>query len=366
MMGISLPQYSRKTWIVIIVVALVLLSFASVGVKSRFIKHKIAQGRAAGLNFPVEIEHPRKGPIVSVIRLVGNLQADEVVVLKPEISGKVVSLGFKEGQFVKAGAVLIELDPSIYKAQLAQAQASAKLSQQNFDRAVELKSKNVGSASAVDDAQAQLSNDKASVDLAQANLNKSTIVAPFDGRVGLRNVTVGDYVQPGDSLVTIVNDNPMKVDFHVPENVSSQVSAGQKVNVTVDGFPHEVFKGEVYAVDSVLDPEGRSLLVRAKVPNPSEKLRAGLFAQVNLILGEKLDALLLTEGALIPSADTFFVYVVDKDNKVVRKTVETGLREQGSVEIVSGLTEADQVVKSGQFKLYEGATVEVLPAHQQK
>ena len=360
----SLPRYSKTTWCVIVVVAMVLLSFSWVGFKSRLIKHKIAEAQALGLHFPVEVETPKRSNMTAAVQLVGNLLANEAVVLKPEIAGKVVSLVFQEGQPVQKGTPLLKLDAAIYAAQAAQAEASLKLSTQHYDRIKKLSAQNAISQSSVDEAAAKLANDRANVALSKANLAKCTIEAPFAGRVGVRDVTVGDYVQPGQALATIVADNPMKVEFHVPENVSAQVAMGQEIKLTIDAFPAQTFEGEVYAIDSVMDPEGRSILVRAKVPNPTGNLRAGLFAHVRLILGERTQALLLPEVALIPSADKFYVYVVNAENKIERKSVEVGLREKGEAEILNGLTEHDKVVQSGQFKLYEGAIVEVLDKQQ--
>lgn len=308
----------------------------------------------------VEAVRVASGKLERSIEAVGNLISNESVVLSPEIAGRVTEILFEEGQEVTLDTPLIQIDDSIYKAQLAQAQASLVLSQANYNRAQELLKSQTGTVRNRDETLSKLNIDRAAVDLAKAQAAKTLIAAPFDGIAGLRQVSVGDYVTPGQELVNFESINPLKVDFRIAEVYLSNLKTGQKIQVSVDAYPDKVFEGEVYAIDPRIDSAGRAIILRAKLPNPDKILRPGLFARVKLVIEQKDDAIMIDEQALIPQGNEQFVYKV-VDGKAVMTKVQTGMRRAGKVEITSGLTTSDTVITAGQMKVRPNAAVTVLP-----
>jgi len=192
--------------------------------------------------------------------------------------------------------------------------------------------------------------------LSRARLDKTDVRAPFSGILGLRRVSPGDYVTPGQDLVNIEDIDPLKVDFRVPERYLANLSAGQRIRVRVDAFPDRSFEGRVYAVDPQIDPAGRSIAIRARIDNPERVLRPGLFARVRLIVDERPNALVIPEQAIVPRGERRYVFRV-KDGKAVLTEVRVGQRRQGSVEVVEGLSEGDTVVTAGQLKIRDGVSV---------
>ena len=217
----------------------------------------------------------------------GTLRSDESANISTEIDGRVQGVHFTEGQTVEQGALLFTLDDTVYRAELATAEANLQLSERNNERAMELLQRNAGTVRARDEAEAQLAIDHAEVDLARARLDKTRITAPFAGVVGLREVSVGGYVTPGQDLVNLEDIDPIKVDFPVPERALSAVEVGQAIEVTVDAWPGRTFEGEVYAIDPQIDAQGRSIAIRATIDNQERLLRPGLFAAVRLITARR-------------------------------------------------------------------------------
>lgn len=301
----------------------------------------------------VLVGHPQTAPLVYEISAVGSLRSNESVVIQPEITGRVSEIAFNEGEPVTKGALLIRLDDSVNRAEVQQAQAQLALTKANFERASDLFKRGNASARARDEALAQLRVAEANVALAQAMLEKTAITAPFDGILGLRHVSPGDYVKPGDKMVNLESINPVKVDFRIPETHAAVLKAGQEVMVTLDALPGKSFKGVVYAIDPLIDPNGRAVILRATVENTQNELRPGMFARVNLVLNQKNDAIMLPETAVFPIGEKRFVYKA-VDGKAVRTEVATGLRREGRVEILSGVTLSDAIVLEGHFKVQDG------------
>ncbi len=307
---------------------------------------------------PVDIRTVTTGAVRQQIEAVGSLRSDESVVLRPEIAGRVSEILFDEGQPVKRGAPLLRLDAAIARAQVNQARASVTLSRANFGRAKELADRGAGTQRTLDEAQAKLSSDEAALALAQATLEKSTINAPFDGIVGLRQVSVGDYVNPGQTIANIESVEQLKVDFRIPEIYAQLIAAGQAIRVRLDGFPGATFDGSVYAIDPAIDPNGRAVILRARLPNADKKLRPGMFARVTLIVEERPNAVLIPETALMPMGRDVFAFRVI-DGKAVQTKLRTGLRRAGEVEVLEGLKAGDSIVAEGAQKLRDGQFVRV-------
>ena len=318
-------------------------------------------GTAAPMDFamPVEAATVKQEALVRSIVAVGSLLANEQVMLQPEFEGKVATIHFKEGQKVNKDDLLITLDDSIYKAELNQTEARLKLSQANTKRINALRKKGLSNEQEEDQAISELGVNKASRVLARTRLQKMAIHAPFAGTVGLRSISEGDYLSRGQDIVTLINSNPIKLEFRIPEVYLSEVAIGQSVDVLVDAFRGEKFSGEVYAIAPEVDVGGRSFMVRAQIANDDNRLVPGLFAQVELVLERKENALLIPEAALMPAGDQQYVYRIE-DGKAVRAEVSLGMRQGDLVEVISGLDAGAQVITAGQMKIMDGSKVQPL------
>jgi membrane fusion protein (multidrug efflux system) len=315
---------------------------------------------AGGPDRPVAVEavEVKVATLSSEIRVIGSLRSNESVVVRPEIGGRVAEILFEEGQRVEAGTPLLKLDATIAAAELDQAKAALALSEANHKRAVELFERKAASAANRDQTLAALRADQANLELARARLDKLTLTAPFDGILGLRKVSLGDYVTAGQDIVNLEDIEPLKVDFRIPERYLGSLKVGQPITVAADAFQGQSFAGEVYAIDPLVDENGRAILMRARLPNEEHMLRPGLFVSVALLVGERANAVLIPEQALVPRGTAQLVYKV-VDGKAVSTEVKTGARRNAMVEILEGLAPGDMVVTAGQLKLRDGATVTV-------
>lgn len=306
----------------------------------------------------VEVANVTVRPLQRSISAVGTLRSDNSVMLRPEVAGRIAEINFTEGGKVTKGDILIRLDDSIPKAQLQQAQASLALAESRNRRAAELSREGFISKQARDEAASELKVQRAAVELSKAQLDKTVIQAPFDGLIGLRNVSVGDYVSPGADLVPIESVDPLKVDFRIPEQYLGSVYTGLKLTLSFDALPGQIREGQVGAISPVVDVGGRSLLLRATVPNADDTLRPGMFARVRLQLSNA-EALMVPETALSPSGDTQYVFKVEQG--VARRVpVKIGLRREGMVELEEGVQAGDQVIVSGLQKVSDGAAVKIV------
>lgn len=306
----------------------------------------------------VEAERVAVDTVLDSIRAVGTLRPNEAVVVSPEIPGRIARLPFGEGDRVAAGDPLVELDAAILKAELAKWQSDFTLAEANRRRAMTLASKGTGTLRARDEAVAAYQAAQANVALARARLEKATITAPLAGVVGLRAVSVGAYVRPGDRIVVLVSTDPIKVDFRVPELALSSLRVGQAIRVAVDAVPGRTFDGEVYVIDPIVDANGRAVRLRARVPNPDGTLSPGLFARVQIVVDRRENALLIPESAIFAEGSTRYVYRV-VDGRAVRTEVRLGQRRPGQVEIVGGLERDALVVTAGHQQVRDGAKVRV-------
>lgn len=307
----------------------------------------------------VEAVPVRIGSVARTVTAVGSLLSNESVVIRPEIAGRISEIAFQEGQRVAKGTVLVRLDDSIARATLAQAQASIAFSRAELSRADQLVRQNTGPLRSREQAAAKLQADEAAVQLARAQLDKQVLTAPFDGVLGLRKVSVGDYMQAGKDIVNIEAIDTLKLDFRVPEMFLSAVKIGQTLTVSVDAFAGRSFDGQVYAIDPLIDVNGRAVVIRARVANPDGALRPGLFARVALTLTVVPDAVLIPEQAIVAFGKEQFVFKV-VEGKVAQTKVVLGERRNAEVEITQGLKSGDLVVTAGQLKIRDGVPVAVV------
>jgi len=316
----------------------------------------------------VEVEKVRMGSIVQRINVVGNLDADNEVVIHPEIEGKIKKLNIQEGQFVNEGDSLVEIEDANYRAKVKDTEAAYQNAKLKLDRYTKLSESSAGPLKNKEEAQAELLKAEANFDIAKLQLDHTNIRAPFSGYIGLKKFSVGALVTPQTELITIVDVDPITVDYRVPAKYIRSISKGQEVKVTVDSYPDKLYKATIEALDPKVDPNANSVQVRAFIPNADGKLKPGLFARVNMVVGSKDNALLLPETAVLTSGEESFVYlVVDAKTKagqevkiVIKRPVVTGMSESGVVEIVEGIKEGDVVVTVGMNKVYEQAPVRIV------
>jgi membrane fusion protein, multidrug efflux system len=313
-------------------------------------------GGGGGGATPVEMAKPEKLNWPKSVTAIGSLRSDESIIVRAEQSGRITALNFKEGQPVRAGQMLVQLDDSVARAELEQARANQKLAKAKFDRAAELKERNFISGQAKDEAENAVRVADATVSLADAKLAKLTIKAPFSGTVGLRTASLGDYVKDGQDIVNLEKTDPIKVDFKVPELFQSKVSVGQSLSVALDALPGQPFTGKVYAVNPQLDTAGRAVVLRAQMDNRSGALRPGMFARVRLTLADTGETVVVPEQAVAMQGEEQVMYKV-VDGRAMRTKVEVGQRREGKVEIVEGIGGGDTIVVAGWQRLRDGALV---------
>ena len=288
---------------------------------------------------------------------VGSLRSNQGVMMRPEVSGRIVKLGFADGQRVQRGQLLVQLDDTLQQAQLRQAEAQASIARTNLQRSRELLAQNFVSQSAVDQNAAALEVAAAQVALAQAQLVRMRVLAPFDGVAGLRSVNIGDYVKDGADLVNIEDNSSVWVDFRLPERYLGQLKAGQVVDLAMDAVPGPTYQAKVAALDSQLDANGRSVLVRARLVNADGKLRSGMFARARVVFSVREAALVVPEEALVPQGDKQFIIKLVAGGSggqgllTQRVPAVIGQRANGKVELLAGVAEGDLIVLAGQARL---------------
>jgi membrane fusion protein (multidrug efflux system) len=294
------------------------------------------------------------------INAVGTIRSNESVVLRPEVAGRITQLNFADGQSVKKNQLLVSFDSSVNQAEVQQAKAELAIAKANFNRNADLARQKFISERAKDESEANVQVLEAKLALAMAKLSKLQIKAPFSGIVGIRTVSIGDYVKDGADLVNLEDISSVKVDFRVPEKYLDAAQKGQAIEVLVDALPGIPFRASVDAIDPQVDSAGRSALLRGRIANPEGKLKPGMFARVKLILAERNNALVVPEEAIMPQGGKVTVWKVT-DGKAVRTEVRTGMRRDAKVEIVEGLRLGDTVVTAGQMRLSrDGAPVRIV------
>jgi membrane fusion protein (multidrug efflux system) len=324
---------------------------------------KPAGGAAAGgppKGLPVKAVPVKVGDVSNEVTAVGSLLAEESVVIRPEIDGRLLELHFQEGQSVGRGAKLVTLDASEVQAQLAAANAQVRTDEQRLERTKELLDQKFISQDAYDVAKNNYQRSVAVKEEIQARLDKTVIRAPFPGIVGLRQVSPGAYLKKGDDIARLENIASIKLDFRVPEVYASQVKVGQAVAIRLDAFPTEAFTGRIFAMEPMVDERTRTMLLRARVNNQGFKLKPGMFVRVALTLETRQNAILVPEPAIWPQGQESYVYRVVDDKALLTK-IEIGQRRPGEVEVVAGLSPGDVVITEGQIKMKDGAPVMVLP-----
>lgn len=316
---------------------------------------------AAAQGLEVVVSPVREMRVADRIEALGTLRANESAALTATTTDTIAEIRFEDGQRVSAGDMLVVMNSREQLAERAEARASVAEAQRQFERVQDLARRGTASAALLDQRRRELDIARARVEAAEARLRDRRIVAPFDGVVGLRNVSVGSLLTPGALVTTLHDDSVMKLDFTVPELFVAIVRPGLRVEARSRAWPDEVFRGEVVSVGNEVDPVTRAFRVRALVPNPERKLLPGMLMTLALA-GRERDALVVPEGAILTQDRTHSLFVVEESDegaKAVRREVRLGIRMPGSVEIVEGLAGDERVVTQGGFRLADGDAVRV-------
>ncbi|KJA11319.1 hypothetical protein RP29_06260 [Acidovorax temperans] len=292
---------------------------------------------------------------------VGSLRSRRSVVLRPEVSGRITQLNFSDGQRVRKGQLLVQLDDQLPRAQVQQSRAELSIARANHKRNQELVAQGFISQRSVDESAANLEVAEAKLALAEATAQRLRIVAPFDGIAGIRGVNVGDYLKDGADIVNVEDLDAVYVDFRLPERLQNKVKTGQTARVAFDALPGVQYSAVVLAINPQIDADGRSLAVRGCIDNRRLQLRPGMFARVTAVFGERSDANVVPEEAIVPDGAAPYVLRVvagtEEGSQVAKRTpVRLGARTPGFVEVVEGLAPGDVVVTAGQQRLQRDGT----------
>ena len=331
----------------------------------------VAGAPASAASAPVRLPGVEVAP-VAVARLVddalavGSLRSRQSVILRPEVSGRVARINFRDGDRVQRGQLMVQFDDELPRAQVAQAQAELSIARANHKRNQDLVAQNFISQRSVDESGASLQVAEAKLSLARAQADRLRILAPFDGVAGIRNINVGDYLKDGADIVNIEDLDAILVDYRLPERFQTKIRKGQVAMVAIDALPGRKFTAVVQAIDPLVDANGRSIGVRGCIDNRQQQLRPGMFARVTAVFGERQDALVVPEEAIVPQGARQFIFKVvpgtEPESRIVQRTeVKVGIRQPGKVEITEGLKPGDIVVTAGQQRLQrDGMAVRVI------
>lgn len=371
-----------KRGIVFIIVLLLLggviggFSYFQFVMKPEMIKQAMSSNRAPPVT--VTAEAAKSATWKPLLPAVGTFRAVHGVEIAPQVDGIVEAIHFQSGQQVGSGTLIVELDTEVEEADLKSGQAQLKETEVELKRQQELLSRGNTSQRAYDQALAQRDTAAASVERSRALIDQKEILAPFDGRLGLRQVDLGEYVSAGTPLVSLQSLDPIYVDFPIPEQSFERLQVGQETQVRVDAYPGTVFGGKIHSIDARVSPETRAVLVRAEIDNPDMRLLPGMFANVNVVAGDPLDVVAVPRTAIDFSLYGDSVYVVQKagtdgqdtpataddlsgtDSLVVeRRFVQVGETRESLVAIAKGVKPGEVVVTSGQIKLQPKAHVTI-------
>lgn len=305
---------------------------------------------------PVDVDTARYQSVVDAVRATGRIEALQAVDLRPDEQGRVTGLHFYEGQFVGRGAALVTIDDAMPRAQAERAAAERDLARQQLERVRLLRQQNASSAADLERAEANARSAAAALAVLQLQIARSVVRAPFGGVVGQRFVNVGDYVTTGTRLLTLQTVDPQRAVIEVPERHAIRLRPGQTVAFTVAADPGHTFNATVDFIDPVVQTANRTIMVKARAPNPNRVLRPGMFIEARLATATRMNAIVVPEDAVQPLRTANVVWVID-GGKASRRVAQLGARSQGVVEVLSGVKAGDLVVVGGLERMAEGMPV---------
>src|SRR6266446_2918543 len=313
-------------------------------------------GGGAPMGMPVEVVVARSDTVRDEISATGQIEAMQSIDLRPEVDGRIVEILIREGQEVEQGTPLFKVDDAQLKAQVAQLEAQRDLAQQALARAKDLAQQNASSTADLEKAEAEMRSAQAQYDLQRIRLERTTVRAPFAGVVGQRYVSLGDYVTNSTKLASLHTVNLQRATFQVPERFARSLSPGQAVTFRVAAIAGRDFIGQVDFVDPIVQLPGRTILVKARAPNPARLLQPGMFIEARLVTAVRPNAVVIPEDAVVPAEGTNAAWVV-VDGKADRRKVSLGVRTPGFVEVTDGVKAGEPVVTGGLAMLAPGAPV---------
>ncbi|MBN1684063.1 MAG: efflux RND transporter periplasmic adaptor subunit [Gammaproteobacteria bacterium] len=322
-----------------------------------FAKSEKSQGMPQMPPTAVQVAPVKMAKFQNSFQATGSLAASQGITVTPEISGRITKIYFKSGQSAKKDDPLVQIYDGIIKAQLDKAKADLKLKKANYERYLKLYQEHFFEKAGLDQMEAELDGAKADVAQLEATLSQTLIRAPFDGQLGLRQISVGDYVAPGTKIVNLQAVDPIDVNFSIPETYLHAVKIGNKISIKSQTDPNKSYFGKIDAFNALIDSTTRTLDARATIPNPDYTLIPGSFAEVTVYFGDQNPVTLIPQTAILYSTAGNYVYRF-VNNKAVKTMITLGQKlENNEVIIHSGLNVGDQVIVGGQMKLQDGAPV---------
>ena len=305
---------------------------------------------------PVDVDTARRGSVVDAVRATGRIESVQAVELRPDEQGRVVELLFQEGQAVTAGTPLVRIDDALLRAHAERASADRDLGQQQLERMRRLLVDHAASPADLERVEAAARSADGALAVLRLQIDRSTVRAPFDGVVGQRFISVGDYVTTGSRLLTLQSMDPQRAVIEVPERHAANLRRGQTIEFTVAAQPGRTFHARVDFIDPVVQPASRTIVVKALAPNAGHRLKAGMFIEARLATATRAGTIVVREDAIQPLRTANVVWAV-ADGKASRRVVQLGTRSHGAVEVVSGVQAGEQVVVGGLERMYEGMAV---------
>lgn len=357
---------SRRRRVALVLLGTALLAVVALGGRRAGVFGGTAQAGApddapgAMPPMPVDVDSARRGGVVDAVRATGRIEAVQAVELRSDEPGRVLELLFQEGQAVAAGTRLIRIDDAVLRAEAERAAADRDLAQQQLERMRRLHAQNAASPADMERVAAAARRADAALAVLELQIERSTVRAPFAGVVGQRFVSRGDYVTTATPLLTLQTMDPQRAVIEIPERHAAQLQRGQMVEFTVGAHPGRVFQARVDFIDPVVQPESRTIVVKARAPNPGRLLKAGMFIEARLAVATRADAIVVREDAVQPLRTANVVWAV-VDGRASRRVVELGARSPGVVEIVSGVAAGEMVVVGGLERMAEGMPVAPRP-----
>ena len=313
---------------------------------------------AGNLATPVRYVEINPAAFREKIQVTGSVMANESVELRAEINGKVDKIGFKEGDMVKKGQLLVSINVEDLRAELERARYSQKLREATEYRQRQLLEREAISQEEYDLELTELRTAQADVKVLEATITKSEIRAPFSGIIGLRNISEGSYITNDTDIANLFSLDPAKIDFSIPGKYVDRIRKGNEITFTIEAVTEE-FRGTIYAVEPQIDPGTRTVKARALIPNPGLKLKPGQFAKISITLDVRPNAILVPSQSVIPELDGHKVFIAERGQAQERK-VQVGMRTETEVEIVGGLQRGDTVITSGLLQIRQGSSIELI------
>lgn len=361
---------SRKTRLalrIILMSVFVTVIYGGVIGLNRFIGAKIQKAMASAPppTITVSVAQAKQQTWANELQAVATLKAKQGTTLTSESSGTITGLHFKSGETVKKGQLLVQINDNVARAQLAADQAKLLNAKQQIERQRKLFARQATSQASLQSAEAAYREAQAAVQADRATLANLQVRAPFNGHLGLRDVSMGQYVSPGTGVVDIQQWNPLRVTFNLPQRDLSKLAIGDTVQLNVDGLSGKKFAGHVTALGSAVDSNTRTIAVQAEVKNSKAELRPGMFGQATIRLTASTSVIAVPATAITYNTYGEYVYVIKDNGKgqvAEQRNVQTGLSNNGMVAITRGVKPGDSVVIAGQVNLYPGARVKITPA----